>query len=95
MGTSNIDVLLSMKNSNANQFVTADFYVSAFLLAKGVKLLNVNRENGRKLEFIFSVSTAKQRLVNDFWLGQGSVEPKRYAAAIKDLKALIYSVHSE
>jgi len=80
-----------MDNANEKQFESSDFYISAFLLAKEVKLLDVNRENPRRLSFVFEDFEDRQKLIEDFLLGRGSVEPKRYASAIKELKDLIHA----
>lgn len=80
-----------MESANENQFECSDFYISALVLAKGVKLLGVNRENPRRLLFVFEDFEGRQELVEDFLLGRGSVEPKRYASAIKELKDLIHA----
>lgn len=80
-----------MKNENEKQFLSSDFYISAYLLAVGVNLLGVNRENPRRLFFVFEDFNDRQKLVEDFLLGRGSVQPKRYASAIKELKDLIHA----
>jgi hypothetical protein len=79
-----------MKNKN-KQFETSDFYISAYLLSQGVKLLTINRTNPRRLLFVFEDVKDRQKMVEDFLLNKGLVEPKRYATTIKELKGLIYS----
>lgn len=82
---------MNTENANEKQFECSDFYISALLLAKEVKLLGVNRENPRRILFVFQDFEGRQELIEDFLLGRGSVEPKRYASAIRELKDLIHS----
>lgn len=69
---------------------TRDFYLAAFLVAKGVKLQSHSRTNGITL-FVF----ADDKLTNDntenYYTMSASIEPIAYANAIKGLKSIIHS----
>jgi hypothetical protein len=82
-----------MNNENKEQFISSDFYTSAYVLAKGFRLLGVEKDsqNPRRLLFIFADNEGGQKLAEDFIFGRGLVEPKRYASAIKELKDLVHS----
>lgn len=79
-----------MEDEN-KQFNTKDFYISAFLLTKGHRLVGINRENPRQLFFIFNDFEARESLVRDFVYGKASVEPQAFIEKIKTLKQLIHS----
>ena len=79
-----------MKNEN-KQFINSDFYLSAFCLAKGLRLIDINRANPRRLLFIFDDKKNRQNLIEDFLFGRAKIEPKSFVSAIKELKSLIYS----
>ena len=79
-----------MKNEN-QKFINSDFYLSAFCLAKGIRLIDIDRANPRRLLFIFDDKKNRQNLIEDFLYGRTKIEPKSFVSAIKELKALIYS----
>jgi len=80
-----------MKNENDQQFQTSDFYLSAFLLTKGFKLLDIDKTNLHRALFIFQDRTNRQNLVEDFLFGRAKIEPKSFISAIKELKQLLHS----
>lgn len=82
-----------MNNENEKQFISPDFYISAFILAKGLRLSGVTKDsqNPRRLLFIFEDKESAQKLAEDFIFGRDLIEPKRYSTAIKELKDLIHS----
>lgn len=76
---------------NENNFGTSDFYLAAFLVAKGLKLNNVDRNDPRRFVFVFDDVKHREKLVQDFLFGNSEVEPKSFAGAIKNLKHLLYA----
>lgn len=70
-------------------FGSDDFYLSAYLVVKGVKLVNFDPTNPLRVVFIFENGKKRIEATEDFLLGRGLVEPKHYAATMKDLKRLI------
>lgn len=79
-----------MNNENS-KFETRDFYLSAFLLSQGFKLLDINRSDPRKVLFIFQDKESRQSLIEDFLFGRIKANPKDFVVAIKELKQLLYS----
>lgn len=71
-------------------FATTDFYLSAFLKAKGIVLLNTEHE-GRRTTFIFEDSDDRRKLVLEFY-NNGEVKVNAFKNAIQDLKAVIYNL---
>ncbi len=72
-------------------FQISDFYTSAFLLSQGFKLITLNRGNPRRIFFAFEDKEGREKLIEDFFHSEVVVEPRKFIAAIKELKSLIYS----
>ncbi|MBI1833903.1 MAG: hypothetical protein HYR90_03675 [Candidatus Andersenbacteria bacterium] len=80
-----------MENQVKQTWQTDDFYLSAFCLASGVKLADLDKSNPRQIFFVFNDFKGRENLERDFIFGRTTVDPKKYAAAIKELKNLMYS----
>ena len=80
-----------MKKENSEKFKCSDFYLSAFLISQGFKLLNIDKSNPRRVLFIFKDRKDRENLVEDFLFGRAQIEPKSFISAIKELKQLLYS----
>lgn len=80
-----------MKNELKQQFLISDFYIAAFCLTKGLKLLHIEKSEPRRASFVFQDTDNRQKLVEDFLFGRASVEPKSFVSAIKELKQLLHS----
>jgi hypothetical protein len=73
-----------------NTYKTSDFYLSAFLVASGVPILDFDRKNGRT-SFEFAQTDGLSQLVDEYYADRVKVSPIRYGNSLKNLKALIYS----
>ena len=71
-------------------FETRDFYLACFLRCTGYELLDL-RDEGRRKVFVFQERSTRRDDVMAFYGEAGSVRPLAFAAAIKDLKALIHN----
>jgi hypothetical protein len=80
-----------MKDENKQNFITKDFYITAFLLAKGFSLSHIDRTNPRQVYFAFDYTESRDQLVEDFLFSRALVEPKSFISAIKELKQLLHS----
>ena len=78
---------MTMRNGT---YVTTDFYLSAFLKAKGVRLLGTERD-GRRSIFTFEDRGNIKQLVLEFY-NDGKVEVNAFKNAIQDLKAVVYNL---
>lgn len=74
-----------------NEYKTKDFYIAAFLLARGHKISYVNRDDPKRVFFAFNNFEDRENLIRDFLYGETVVEPQAFIAAIKNLKGLIHS----
>jgi predicted RNA-binding protein YlxR (DUF448 family) len=80
-----------MNNKKNQQFSTSDFYLAAFLRAKGFQLLDINKTNPQRALFIFKDKEGRESLVEDFLFGRAEIEPKSFVSAIKELKQLLHA----
>jgi len=76
---------------DGNVYTTRDFYISAFLLAKGHRIAHVNRDDPKHVFFAFNDFESRTELLRAFLYGEGVVEPQAFIAAIKTLKQFLYS----
>jgi len=72
-------------------FPTRDFYLACFLRCAGYELLDL-RPEGRRKVFVFRDRPTRRDDVMAFYGEGGSVLPREFVAAIKDMKALLYNV---
>jgi hypothetical protein len=71
-------------------FETRDFYLACFLRCTGYQLLDLRAEGSRKV-FVFQDRPTRRNDVIAFYGEAGSVRPLEFAAAIKDMKALLHN----
>jgi len=71
-------------------FETTDFYLACYLKCDGRRLTGIRRYDKRSV-FQFENRADLEDVMLAFYNNEGSVRPRAYSAAIKDLKALIHS----
>jgi hypothetical protein len=71
-----------------DRFETKDLYLSAYLKAKGLSLLDTRRD-GSRVFFVFGDKEEAANLLKEFFNG-GKVSVSLFVKAISDLKTLIY-----
>ena len=76
---------------NENKFRTPDFYVSAFLIAKGYKLTHTEGDSSGRVFFVFTDCEDRKDLLRAFLYGKAQVECQAFINAIKSLKQVIHS----
>lgn len=74
-----------------NQFATSDFYTAVFLLSEEYQLISIDKSDPRRFRFVFADDKDREKLLEGFFNGQAKVEPRKFVAAIKELKSLMYS----
>lgn len=77
--------------ANEDVIRTKDFYLTAYLLSRGLRLYKLDRMEPRRVFFVFHNVEGGEKLVEDFFLGKAEVEPKKFSAAIREAKQLLYS----
>ncbi len=80
-----------MKKKMENQFATSDFYSAVFLLTENYRLIHIDKADPRRFRFVFADGKDRAKLLEGFFNGQAKVEPRKFVAAIKELKSLMYS----
>lgn len=80
-----------MKDKNEKTFHTSDFYYACLILAKGHKLLSVDKSNSQRISFIFKDFENRGNLLNDFIYGNSVVNTTDFISAIKTLKQVLHS----
>lgn len=78
------------KMMRTKTYASTDFYLSAYLKAKGLKLLDVER-NGRRATFIFEDRNDRKELIKSFY-NDGMVQINAFKNAIQDLKAATFNL---
>ena len=71
-------------------YASTDLYLSAYLKAKGLKLLDVDRE-GRRAIFVFEDRKDRKDLILGFY-NEGTVSINAFKNAVQDLKAAIFNL---
>ncbi len=83
-------------NENQKYFSTSHFYMAAFLFAKGLKLINVDRlANSTRASFVFIDTPQREIFVEAFNFGiedapDVMVDTRKLATAIRQLKEKLY-----
>ena len=70
-----------------NVYVTSDIAIAAFLMMKGMKLLNANRERNGRFRFEFDDSRAEAAT---HAVSFANSESAKFDAHVKNLKNLIF-----
>jgi len=79
---------MKIKKLTNQNFETSSFYLSCFLIASGLPLINTKRENN-KVVWIFENSPDREKLIENFYNGSAQVSAIRLIEIIKRYKALI------
>jgi Domain of unknown function (DUF5659) len=78
------------QSGSLGTFETRDFYLACFLRCTGYELLDLRAE-GRRRVFVFHDRATRRQDVISFYGESGSVHALAFAAAIKDMKALLHN----
>lgn len=73
-----------------NTYRTSDLYLSAFLKAKGMKLID-KHQKGSKFFFIFNDRNDRKKLIQDFF-NDGIISISAFKNALQDLKTMVFNV---
>ena len=82
---------MKMKKVIEKNWTTSDFYTAVFLRATGLNLIGIDKSDGHRFQFVFKEAASREGLIDDFFAGRATVEPRQFVAAIKELKNLMYS----
>lgn len=79
-----------MENEMKKQFENSDFYTTVFLIVNGYKLIKIDKSS-RRFRFILEDQKDRGKLLEDFFNCRTRIEPRKFIAAIKELKSLMYT----
>ena len=77
-----------------NLYQNKDFYLSAFLMASGLNLVD-HRRVGPITIFGFEKNKKLLSLVDQYYAMKGSVTPMKYGTYIRNLKSILHNALSE
>lgn len=72
-------------------YKTNDTGLSATLMCLGFKVIELDKQNPKEVQFIFEESNDLQEYVQDYYLRQLKVEPNKLLSNLKLLKTRIYN----
>lgn len=75
----------------ANRLHTFDLGAAASLVTAGFELIELDKTNPRKVQFIFSRAIGIEKLVDEYWADKLEVKARSYFDNIKMIKSRIYS----
>jgi len=78
-------------DDHTNYFYTFDLGCSAALISAGFELVSLDKENPRKVQFIFRREIGIEKVVDDYWADRLEVKARGFFDNVKMLKNRIYS----
>ena len=76
---------------NDNFFRSFDLGLSAALISVGFSLVSLDRENLRKVQFVFRRGDGMDEVVDAYWADRLEVKSRTYFDTLKMLKNRLYS----
>ena len=82
---------MTRTNNQDQLFTTFDISLAAALISKGFHLLDLDKTNPRKVQFLFKDSNNLQQVIDDYWSDSLQVNARTYFDDVKLLKNRIYT----
>lgn len=82
---------VASSEDNSNFFYTFDLGLSAALVSVGFSLVSLDRENLRKVQFVFRRGDGMDDVIDAYWADRLEVKARTYFDATKMLKNRLYS----
>lgn len=79
-----------MNNQQTNKFSTDSFVLASYLLCASFNLIGVNKDNPKRMIFIFEDSEKRMEAIELFFSYKARIEPNQFYSAQRNLKQLIY-----
>ena len=74
-----------------NYYYTFDLGSSAALISTGFELVSLDKQNPRKVQFIFRRETGIEKVVDNYWADRLEIKARTFFDNVKMLKNRIYS----
>lgn len=78
-----------MKITTEQYFKTSDLALAA-TLSLFIPIESIDRSDSSRVEFKFLTNKTTEKLINQYWKGELTVEPKQFFNQLRTLKARIY-----
>lgn len=83
------------KHQDERYFRLTSFYTAAFLFAKGLELVNIDRTDPKRSQFVFKDSLERELFVHNFNFApedspEAMIDARKFVMAIKMLKDKLY-----
>jgi len=75
---------------NKQTFISSDLALVT-ALSLFFPIVNINKENPRKAQFIFYSTDKLYKFIDDYWNKELRVEPRQYFDQLKAIKARLYA----
>jgi len=72
-------------------WATFDLGCSAALVSKNFQLVYLNKENPKKVQFIFLKEVGIEKIINEYWANTLEVKAREFFDATKMIKSRLYS----
>lgn len=86
----NLDSTDEIKSDNP--FITYDIGLAASLVTLGYKLIDVDKSNPRKSQFMFNRDEQTEKMVNKYWDDSLTLPARSFVDNLKMLKNRLYSI---
>lgn len=80
---------MTMKITTEQYFKTSDLALAA-TLSLFIPIESIDRSDSSRVEFQFLTNKTTEKLINQYWKGELTVEPKQFFNQLRTLKARIY-----
>lgn len=82
-------------NEDTRYFRTNNFYIAAFLFAKGLELVNIDRTEPKRCQFVFLDISEREAFMQSYNFAKedsldASIDARKFVMAIKMLKDKLY-----
>ncbi len=81
-----------MENPSTDPFSLSDFYLAAFLLSKGLKLLGTDPNGKNRIHFLLDDSPDRPQLIEDYYAHRAVVDPLSFKDAVVNLKSFLHGL---
>lgn len=78
-------------NKTENAFRTQDLYLASFLMARGLKLIKVDKA-GLIATFVFENQEHLEKILTSFYNNDETVNANKLICSLRDLKSLVHSL---
>ena len=84
-----------MNKFNDKYFLTSNFYCSVFCYLKGLQLIDIDRSNPQRAQFVFVDTPERENLIRQFNFAERNsievmVDAREFEMTIKTLKDKLY-----